>query len=116
MKAKAYLSQVRTEYKNVRVVREKLRMEDNAAKRRDLREILKKTSAYYSVILKDVWDLIDQVNPDTCRDNLIRRYVFLEPWDQIAGDLGISVSTVYKQHMKALSAMQKILNAGGEAA
>ena len=110
MKAKAYLSEVRGEYKNLRELRERFRAEKNESKRRELREILKQASSYYAGVLNEVWDTIEEMDEGIGREILIRRHVFLEPWEQITGELGCSLSTVYKHHSKAVARVQKILD------
>lgn len=111
MNAKAYLSRVGKEYKNVLAARERLGAERDAGRRKDLRQVLKTESAYYTGILNEVWDMIDLLEPDLERDILLRHYIFQETWDQIAGELGYKkTSTVYNHHKKALSVVQRILN------
>ncbi len=113
MKAKAYLSEVRAEYMKIREIRERLRGEKHEGKMRDLRKILKTASSYYSGVLNEIWDTIEQLEPGMGQEILLRKYIFLETQAQIADALGCSVGTVYKYHANAITAMQRILNHRG---
>ena len=110
MKAKAYLSEVRAEYMKIREIRERLRLERNEHKQKDLRRILKTASAYYAGVLNEIWNTIDRMEPGPEQDIILRRYVFLEKPDEIADGLGCSVATVYTHHAKGIAAVQRILN------
>ncbi len=111
MNAKVYLSRVGKEYKSVREARKRLGAEKDAGRREDLRQVLKTEAAYYTGILNEVWDLIEEMEEGLEREILLRRYVFLESWEQVAGDLGYKkVATVYGHHKKALSRVQRMLN------
>ncbi len=112
MNAKTYLNRVRTEYKNIRNTRKRLGAEKNTEKQRDLRKILRTEAAYYSGILNEVWDMVEQLEPGLEQEILLRRYVYLESFDRIAADMGYKkASSVYKHHMHALSVVQRLLNA-----
>lgn len=111
MNAKVYLSRVGKEYKNIREARERLRKEKDAGRLKDLRQVLKTEAAFYTGILNEVWDLIEGMDEGLEQEILLRRYIFLETWEQIAGELGYrKVGTVYGHHKKAMSAVQRILN------
>lgn len=112
MKAREYLSQVRSEYREVRKIRGKLRRGTDESKHNELRGELKTKAAYYTEILNRVWDLIDQVEEEKSREILLRHYVFLEPLDRVAADLACCQNTVYRYHARALASLQKILSAG----
>ena len=116
MKAKAYLSEIRTEYGKLREMREKIRGEKCADKRRELREGLRTAASYYTDVLREIWGIIEETEPGTGQEILLRRYVYLEPWEQIAGELGYSLNTVYRYHSKAMARVQKILTGCGRTA
>ena len=110
MKAKAYLSEIRTEYVKIRDVREKLRAETDRGKQIELREYLKSVSAYYTGVMTDIWDTIEQLEPGNCRDILLRKYVFLMSNEEIARELGYAVKSLYRHHSKAIRQIQRILD------
>ena len=110
MKAKAYLSEIRSEYEKIREVREKLGLETNKGKQKELREYMKTMSAYYAGVLNEIWDTIEQLQPGTGRELLLRKYVFLMSFDEIADELGYTVKSLYSHHTKAVRELQKILD------
>ena len=110
MKAKAYLGEIRSEYKTLREMRERIRNARDEGRRSELRSSLKQASRYYAGVLKEIWETIEQLEPGIDQEILMRRYVFLEPWEQVAVETGYCISTVYKRHAEAVSRVQKILN------
>ena len=110
MKAKAYLTQVRKEYRNLREMRGRLAAEKDPGKQQELRELLKKAAAYYTGILNSVWDTIEQVEEEADQEVLVRKYVFLETGEEIAGEMNLSRSTVSKYHLRALGRLQRVLD------
>ena len=112
MKAKVYLSEVKTEYANIRKLRAKVDKADREEIRGILREDLRRAGEYYAAVLNEVWDVIEQVEleEETEREILLRRYIFLETLESIGTDMGFSRRSVYNRHSKAVSRVQKLLD------
>ena len=108
MKAKAFLSRVGTEYRKVRKMREQLR--SGKGRQEELRRRLKSAAGQYAGILKEVWDLIDEVEPGTEREMLVRKYIYLEPMEQICAESECTQRTGYTRHAKAVKAVQRLLD------
>lgn len=110
MKAKAYLGEIRSEYRTLREMRERIRTAKDESRRCELRSSLKKASLFYAGVLNEIWGTIEQLEPGIGQEILMRRYVFLEPWEQVAGEMGCCISTVYKHHAAAVGRVQRILD------
>lgn len=110
MKAKAFLSRVGTEYRKVRKIREEMRTAGEGQRQEELRRRLKSAAGQYAGILKEVWDLIDEVEPGTEREMLVRKYIYLEPMEQICAESECTQRTGYTRHAKAVRAVQRLLD------
>ena len=110
MTAQEYLTEVRTAYTNLMGMREILRAETEEGGRKTMRAVLKDRAICYSGILNEVWDTVERVDSQIYQDILIHRYIFLEPFNQIAAEMQCSVSTLYKYHARALAKVQRILD------
>ena len=111
MKAREYLTEVRMAYSNLRGMRERLRAEPGVGKQKALRTVLRSEALCYSDTLNDVWDTVEQVEPQVCQDILLHRYIFLETWEQIAAEMKCCISTLYKHHARGIAKVQRILDA-----
>ena len=110
MKARMYLSEIRLEYVKIREAREKLRLETDQVKQNVLREHLKTLSSFYTGVLNEIWDTIEQLEPGVGQDILLWKYVFLMSNEEIARELGYAVKSLYRHHSKAIRQIQRILD------
>lgn len=58
---------------------------------------------------QEIFKVIRQVRDHRLRPILIRRYLRFETWEEIAQNVGVDVTTVYRRHKRALNLVVKIL-------
>lgn len=75
----------------------------------DLETLIRKIKQESIEICKDIIKTISTLDNDTYQTILHRRYILLQPWEDIANEMGYSLQWVYLTHCEALAEL-KILN------